>query len=179
MREYSDIFVFIVVVVAFIAGYSVVSFLIRYLKELKNRPNLNEEIWRQQAGAEETKRRRQEGDRDQGSKSRCQEHDKGNRQTGRQAEHEKREHNEEQTGWKWGDATRSRTFKDERHFESVLGLPTGFTPGDVKRRYRELAAQYHPDKVVHLGPKLREAADEEMKKINEAYDFFKRKYGLP
>jgi DnaJ like chaperone protein len=38
--------------------------------------------------------------------------------------------------------------------------------------------QYHPDRVAHLGPKLREVAEHEMKEINEAYDFFRRKYGF-
>ena len=29
--------------------------------------------------------------------------------------------------------------------------------------------QYHPDRVVNLGPKLRELAEEESKAINRAY----------
>ena len=39
----------------------------------------------------------------------------------------------------------------------------------MRRRYYELASQYHPDKVHLLGPKLRELAEIEMKTINEAY----------
>ena len=60
----------------------------------------------------------------------------------------------------------------------ILDLKPENTASDIKRRYRELAMQYHPDKTAHLGPKLRLTAEDEMKKINEAYDFFKRKYGL-
>ena len=36
--------------------------------------------------------------------------------------------------------------------------------------------EYHPDKVVALGPKLRELAENETKKINAAYEFFTDKY---
>jgi DnaJ like chaperone protein len=68
--------------------------------------------------------------------------------------------------------------KDERYFASILGLPPGSTSGDFKNRYRELVMQYHPDRVAHLGPKLKEFAEQQMKEINEAYDFFKSKYGL-
>jgi hypothetical protein len=68
--------------------------------------------------------------------------------------------------------------RDERYYGNVLGLKGQVRPPDVKRRYRELVAQYHPDKVNHLGPKLREVAEREMKVINEAYDFFKRTYDI-
>jgi DnaJ-domain-containing protein 1 len=37
-------------------------------------------------------------------------------------------------------------------------------------------AEYHPDKVANLGSKLRELAEEEAKKINAAYEFFRTKY---
>ena len=47
---------------------------------------------------------------------------------------------------------------------------------DVKRCYRERMQEYHPDKVNSLGQKLRELADSEAKKINVAYEFFRRKY---
>jgi len=44
---------------------------------------------------------------------------------------------------------------------------------DIKRRYRELVAQYHPDKVSHLGPKLQAVAEDEVKEIYEAFQFFR------
>jgi DnaJ like chaperone protein len=34
--------------------------------------------------------------------------------------------------------------------------------------------QYHPDKVAHLGDEFRGIAEEKMKEINAAYDFFKK-----
>ncbi|MFA5197833.1 MAG: DnaJ domain-containing protein [Patescibacteria group bacterium] len=74
--------------------------------------------------------------------------------------------------------TENQKHKDERYFETILGLKPGKTSTDIKNRYRELVMQYHPDRVAHLGPKLREFAEQQMKEINEAYDFFKEKYGL-
>ena len=58
----------------------------------------------------------------------------------------------------------------------VLGLQGKVTLSDIKRHYRERMLEYHPDRVASLGPKLRELADNETKKINAAYDFFIAKY---
>ena len=58
----------------------------------------------------------------------------------------------------------------------VLGLSGKITFDDIKRCYRERMQEYHPDKVSSLGPKLREVAESEAKKINAAYEFFTIKY---
>lgn len=50
----------------------------------------------------------------------------------------------------------------------ILGLHGGATSTDVKKAYRKLATQYHPDKVNQLPPKLKDFADEEMRRINKA-----------
>ena len=68
--------------------------------------------------------------------------------------------------------------KDERYFGRVLGLKGEVDRATVKRRYRELAAQYHPDKVEHLGPKLKSVASSEMKEINLAFEYFRDKYQI-
>ena len=57
----------------------------------------------------------------------------------------------------------------------VLGIHGEVTLDVVKQRWRVLSQQYHPDKVQHLGPKLRELAEKEMKHINAARDFFQSK----
>lgn len=67
--------------------------------------------------------------------------------------------------------------EEQRHF-ATLGLEGPVTPAQVRRRYRELAGLYHPDKVVHLGPKLRQAAEDEMKAINQAFTYFRDRYGF-
>ena len=46
----------------------------------------------------------------------------------------------------------------------------------IKKAYRQLSMKYHPDKVRHLGEEFRGVAEEKMKEINAAYDFFKKKF---
>jgi hypothetical protein len=65
---------------------------------------------------------------------------------------------------------------DEISHARVLGLRGKVTFADIKRHYRERMLEYHPDKVAALGPKLRELAESESKKINAAYEFFTAKY---
>lgn len=66
--------------------------------------------------------------------------------------------------------------KDDNYFCKVLGLEVIKDIFEIKEKYRILVSQYHPDKVAHLGPKLQKAALEEVKKINEAFEYFKKKY---
>jgi DnaJ like chaperone protein len=63
------------------------------------------------------------------------------------------------------------------YYATFLKLHHPFTFEDVRYGYRELVKQYHPDKVQHLGSKIKIVAESEMKEINEAYDYFKKKYG--
>jgi molecular chaperone DnaJ len=50
-----------------------------------------------------------------------------------------------------------------RDYYDVLGLPKGCTDDEIKRAFRKLAQQWHPD--VNTSPE----ADERFKEINEAY----------
>ncbi len=50
----------------------------------------------------------------------------------------------------------------------VLEIEPSADAEEIKRAYRKLASQYHPDKVETLGPKLRRMAMEEMTKLNHA-----------
>lgn len=61
----------------------------------------------------------------------------------------------------------------EQHY-AVLGLPKGADMEEIKKAYRKLSMQYHPDKVRHLGEEFRAVAEEKMKEINQAYDYFKK-----
>jgi len=69
-------------------------------------------------------------------------------------------------------------IKKEAYYGRVLGLSGKITKEDIKKYYRKKVAEYHPDKVASLGKKLREVAEEEMKQINEAYEYFRKKYDL-
>ena len=75
-------------------------------------------------------------------------------------------------------ANRNPALKDERYYAGVLQLNGQTNREDIKKHYHELVSQYHPDKVNHLGPKLRKVAEEEMREINEAYNFFKKQYAI-
>lgn len=64
----------------------------------------------------------------------------------------------------------------EERYYAILGLEPGADFDTIKKAYRKLSMQYHPDKVGHLGDEFKGVAEEKMKEINVAYDFFKKKY---
>ncbi len=66
---------------------------------------------------------------------------------------------------------------NDAQYYAVLGLEPGADIEAIKKSYRQLSMKYHPDKVSHLGEEFQQIAEEKMKEINSAYDFFKRKYG--
>lgn len=55
----------------------------------------------------------------------------------------------------------------------VLGLMVGSSSADIKLAYRTKMKGYHPDKVAHLGDKLKNVAELEAKRLNEAYALLK------
>ncbi len=54
----------------------------------------------------------------------------------------------------------------------ILGLPPDAAPDDVRKRYRELVREHHPDRHIAAGvpEEMVELATERLQKINEAYD---------
>ncbi|NNF48026.1 MAG: DnaJ domain-containing protein, partial [Desulfofustis sp.] len=61
-------------------------------------------------------------------------------------------------------------------YYATLGLDPGTDMETIKKAYRQLSMKYHPDKVAHLGVEFKGIAEEKMKEINAAYDYFKKKY---
>ena len=59
-------------------------------------------------------------------------------------------------------------MSDETHY-TVLGIPEGATQDEIKRAYRELIRQVHPDHVPNASPYWKRAAEEKSKELNEAY----------
>ena len=51
-----------------------------------------------------------------------------------------------------------------------LNLKTNFTEEDLKKAYRQLMKEYHPDLFANTSQEERESAEEKTKEINEAYD---------
>ena len=52
----------------------------------------------------------------------------------------------------------------------VLGVSPDATDAEVKKAYRRLALQHHPDKVAALGEDIRRAAEKKFQEINAAKD---------
>jgi DnaJ like chaperone protein len=64
----------------------------------------------------------------------------------------------------------------EEQYYAVLGLEKGADFAEIKKAYRKLSMQYHPDKVGHLGEEFKNVAEEKMKEINVAYGYFEKKF---
>ena len=60
-----------------------------------------------------------------------------------------------------------------KHY-AILGLKKGASAEEIKKAYRKLSMQYHPDKVRHLGEEFRAIAEEKMKEINAANDYLSK-----
>jgi len=61
----------------------------------------------------------------------------------------------------------------------MLGLNASATPGEISAAYRQLAQQYHPDKVAGLAPEFQVLADKRMKEINATYELLKGRGNSP
>jgi DnaJ like chaperone protein len=64
----------------------------------------------------------------------------------------------------------------EEQYYAVLGLEKEADFAEIKKAYRKLSMQYHPDKVGHLGEEFKKVAEEKMKEINVAYGYFEKKF---
>ncbi len=69
----------------------------------------------------------------------------------------------------------ARPAADRRVDEALatLGLARGASADDIKRAWRQLSLENHPDRVTHLGEEFRQLAEERMRAINAAYDVLK------
>ena len=60
----------------------------------------------------------------------------------------------------------------------VLGVSPNATDEEVKKAYRKLALEHHPDKVAALGEDVRKAAEKKFQEINAAYETIKKQRGI-
>jgi preprotein translocase subunit Sec63 len=57
---------------------------------------------------------------------------------------------------------------------SILGASPQDSDDEIKRKYKKLIADYHPDRVANLGIELRDLAERKTKAINNAYAAIRR-----
>jgi len=70
-------------------------------------------------------------------------------------------------------------FTDEDYaFAEILGLNKPIELSVIKSTYRKTIAQYHPDRVMAMGPEIKDVAEKKAKEINEAYEHFRKKFDL-
>lgn len=81
----------------------------------------------------------------------------------------------------WVEERRSPASKDDLMTEGsargILGVSASADFSAIKAAWRRASQQYHPDKHQGLPERLRNAAVEEMKRINEAYRFLEGSTG--
>ena len=65
----------------------------------------------------------------------------------------------------------------EINYGKSLGLRGKVNMKQIHLAYRNKIKEYHPDKIATMAEELKELALKRTKEINEAYEYFKKKYG--
>ncbi|MBD79484.1 MAG: molecular chaperone DnaJ [Crocinitomicaceae bacterium] len=69
-------------------------------------------------------------------------------------------------------------YTDSATYYDILNVDKTASDAEVKKAYRKLAVEYHPDKVANLGEDHQKAALTKFQKIQEAYENIKKERGL-
>lgn len=69
-------------------------------------------------------------------------------------------------------------YTDSASYYDVLNVSKSASNDEIKKAYRKLAVEYHPDKVSSLGADHQKAAKEKFQKIQEAYERIKKERGI-
>ena len=74
------------------------------------------------------------------------------------------------------DTVRRQFVNDLSHHYAILGLEDGADMASVKKAYRKLVTEYHPDKVVSKGlpEDFVKFAEEKFREVNEAYEAIRK-----
>lgn len=75
-------------------------------------------------------------------------------------------------------SVKSMYYDDIESAYQVLGITGSATEDEIKKAYRKMAMENHPDKVGHLGEDIRKAAEEKFTQINIAYEKIKKQRGI-
>lgn len=75
-------------------------------------------------------------------------------------------------------SVKSMYYDDIESAYQVLEINSSATEEEIKKAYRKMAIENHPDKVGHLGEDIRKAAEEKFTQINVAYEKIKKQRGI-
>ena len=70
-----------------------------------------------------------------------------------------------------------RGRSSEAEHADALDLAGTISPESVEKAYRAIVQKYHPDKVAGMGELIIKTAEQQMKKINAAREYFRAKFG--
>ncbi|MBD3809412.1 MAG: J domain-containing protein [Sulfuricurvum sp.] len=68
-------------------------------------------------------------------------------------------------GWGFGSEALDKIIR----YHAIFELPVGAKADDIKKRYRELAKRYHPDRVQTKGKRVINKYTEKFQLLQEAY----------
>jgi len=73
---------------------------------------------------------------------------------------------------------KEESLNPEVKYKSIFGFIGPYSIDEIKKRYKELMSKYHPDKVQHLGKEFQVIAEEKTRRIQEAYEYFRKTYNI-
>ncbi|HRI47122.1 MAG: J domain-containing protein [Ignavibacteriaceae bacterium] len=76
------------------------------------------------------------------------------------------------------DTTIATEAEKSVHYGKILGLTGKVSKSQIRKKYLDLIAKYHPDKVSELGDEIKLLAETKTKQLNAAYEWMKHKYNL-
>ena len=71
---------------------------------------------------------------------------------------------------------KSRYVKDFEKYYAILGCSTNDSDGQIKKQYRKLVSEYHPDKIASKGlpEEFTKFANDKFREIQGAYEVIKK-----
>ena len=75
---------------------------------------------------------------------------------------------------------KNKYVQETDHYYAVLGCSKSDSIEDIKKSYRKLVFEYHPDKIASKGlpEEFNKLAHEKFREINEAYEAIKKERGI-